>query len=262
MTTLALHHHGPDTGLPLVLLHGFPLDARMWDDVVAQLAGLRIVTVDAPCFADSAAPPGDPSLDSYADALITALAAAGIRRAVVAGLSMGGYAALAVAESQPELLAGIGLLDTKSGRDDESTRLNRLAMARTVETEGADAVAPLIDSILGATSHAERPELLARFRAWLAEVPPTGVNWAQRAMAARPDRTTVLEALDVPSLVLYGDEDQMSPAVLAKQMADALGPSCVVVEVPGAGHMSANENPVVVAEALRDLYNRAAAVDH
>ncbi len=259
---LALHRHGPTTGLPLVLLHGFPLDSRMWDDVVARLGDLPVITVDAPGFGDSPGPddvaaaversPG-PSLETYADAVARSLRAEGVERAVVAGLSMGGYAVLALAERHRSLLAGVGLLDTKAEVDPEDARANRLRVAEEAERSGADAVAGMVDVVLGATTLAERPEVVARLREWLAQAPAEGIAWAQRAMAARPSRLTALEDLEVPGLVLRGAEDATSPQSAAESMARALGQAELVV-VPRAGHMSALEDPGPVADALRRLH--------
>lgn len=262
---LALHDHGPREGLPLVLLHGFPLDSRMWRGVVAELREQRIVTFDAPGFGASPSPrdvaravqrPAEPSLETYADAVAQSLRSVGVSRAVVAGLSMGGYVALALAERHRGLLTGLALLDTKAEADDDAARANRLKVAEDAEERGSEAVAGMIDTVLGTTSHAERPEVVAQMRDWLAQAPPQGIAWAQRAMAARPARTTALEDLEVPGLVLRGTEDEMSPQPAAETMARALGGGSELVMVPRVGHMSAVEDPVAVAAALRAFVGR------
>src|SRR5690625_4507026 len=158
---LALHRHGPPEGLPLVLLHAFPVDSRMWDGVIAHLADLPVITLDAPGFAVSP-PPDDvavalgrapgPSLESYAVAVAQTLRGVGVERAVVAGLSMGGYAALALAERHRSLLAAIGLLDTKGEVDPEDARTGRLRVAEDAEHRGAEAVAGMVDVVLGERS--------------------------------------------------------------------------------------------------------------
>lgn len=256
--TLALHHHGPDDALPLVLLHGFPLDASMWDAVVALLPDVPVVTVDAPGFGGSAAAAGtEPSLEAYADGVADALAHAGVTRAVVAGLSMGGYAVLALAERHRGLLAGIGLLDTKASADDDAAREHRLAAADEAEgAAGSDAVAGMLTTTLGATTLREQPGVVADLRARLAAAPPDGIAWAQRAMAARRDRLHVLADLTVPALVLRGAEDAGAPQEAAEAMAGAL-PDVELVVVPRVGHMTALEAPAAVADALRALHARA-----
>ncbi len=266
MTTtgpLALHRHGPAAGLPLVLLHGFPLDARMWDDVVARLSDLPVITLDAPGFGDSPAPDEvaaavgrdpAPSLETSADAVAATLRAAGVERAVVAGLSMGGYVTLALAERHRGLLAAVGLLDTNAEEDTEEARATRLRVAEEAERTGADAVAGMVDSVLGETTLAERPDVVARMRGWIGEAPAEGIAWTQRAMAARPARMSALEDLEVPGLVLRGAEDSRSPQASAERMARALGGAAELVVVPRVGHMSAVEDPDAVADALRRLH--------
>ncbi|WP_154795097.1 alpha/beta fold hydrolase [Occultella kanbiaonis] len=256
MTALALHRYGPDAdaGVPLVLLHGFPLDSRMWSYVITSLPLVPVVAVDAPGFGASSALP-DGGLEAFADAVAAGLADVGVTRAVVAGLSMGGYVALALAERHPDLLAGLALLDTKASADDEAGRAKRLDVARAARgADGAAAVAPMLATVLGETTHAQRPEVVEEVRGWLAQAPPSAISWAQESMAVRPDRHPVLEDLrerGVAGLVLRGAEDVMASAQDHERMARALGVD--VVQVPASGHLSAVETPQPVAHALAEL---------
>lgn len=254
---VVLHDLRSGSGLPLVLLHAFPLDARMWTDVAALLPGdVPVLAADLPGLGAAAgAPLPEPSLEAAADAVARALRSAGHDRAVVAGLSMGGYVTLALAERHPALVAGLGLLDTKSTADPDDARANRLRVASVVEAAGTvDEVLPMATALLGAASR-EHPELVARLEAWIGAQAPAGVAWSQRAMAARPDRTAVLAGYRGPALVLVGEEDQPTPVSAARAMADALGIQPVVV--PAAGHLTAVEAPSAVATALGDLVRRA-----
>lgn len=263
---LAMYRSGPDAPVPLVLLHGFPLDALMWEDVVTLLPDVPVITMDAPGFGDSPSyedvavavgAPGEPGLEGYADAVVATLRAAGVGRAVVVGLSMGGYAALAIAERHPAVVAGIGLLDTKASADDDAARANRHRVARAAAGElGSRAVAPMVNGLLGVTSRAERLALVAEVQGLLEAAPVPGIVWAQEAMARRPDRLGVLATLHVPGLVLRGAEDTLSTQGDVESMARAL-PDSELVVVPVAGHMTALENPEPVAEALRRLRERA-----
>lgn len=253
--TATLHQVRPGTGLPLVLLHAFPLDSRMWADVAPRVDG-PVLAVDLPGMgaAQGVALP-EPALEASADAVAAVLAEAGHHRAVVAGLSMGGYVALALAERHPALVAGLGLLDTKATADTEDARANRLRVAEVVESAGTvDEVLPMATALLGEASR-ERPELVARLEALIGAQPPASVAWSQRAMAARPDRTAVLTGYRGPALVLVGEEDRPTPVAEAQGMAAALGVEAVVV--PGAGHLTAVEAPGPVAAALGDLLGRA-----
>jgi pimeloyl-ACP methyl ester carboxylesterase len=250
-----------EDALPLVLLHAFPLDSRMWDAAGAFVAGSRAVyAVDLPGSPAHAVDlPEPPSLDACADLVADALADLGVTRAVVAGLSMGGYAALALAERHPSLVAGLGLVDTKSVADAPEAAANRLARAARLEASGSVAeVVPDVDVLLGETSRAVRHDLRDQVLGWIAEQVPAGLAWQQRAMAARPDRTGVLRAYRGPVVVVVGNEDVPTPVAQAEAMAAAAGGAPLVV-VRGAGHLTALEDPAAVAAALAELAERVDA---
>lgn len=246
------------TGEPLVLLHAFPLDSAMWASLVPELAGVaRVVLVDLPGLGASPLPTvGEPSLDVSAEGVVGVLDRLGLRRAVLAGVSMGGYVALAVARRHPERVAGLALIDTKAEADADEARANRFRMADAVLGEtGTRALVPMLDTLLGPTTHARRPLLVDAVRRWLADAPPAGVAWSQRAMAARPDSTTVLAGLTVPTAVVVGEEDRLTPLSDARAMVAAL-PDSVLTVMPGAGHLSPLEAPRAVAQALTGLVVR------
>ena len=111
-------------------------------------------------------------------------------------------------------------------------------------------------ALLGETSRADRPDLVEHLEDWITDQGPRGIAWAQRAMAARPDRTEVLRAFAGPATVVVGEQDELSPIDAARHMAVALADARLVV-VPGAGHMTAIENPEPVAVALGDLLRRS-----
>lgn len=243
--------------LPLVLLHAFPFDSRMWSAVAALLPGPAAVhLVDLPGTPMHAVGLPEPSLDTAADEIVRLLADVGIGQAVVAGLSMGGYVALALAERHPEVVAGLGLVDTKSVADTREAAARRLATADALESSGTlDAVLPTVDGLLGVTTRTAHPDTREKVHAWAAEQLPAGLAWCQRAMAARPDRTEVLRRFSGPVTVVVGDEDEVTPVEQARTMADAAGATLVVV--PRVGHLSAVEDPPPVATALGELVARA-----
>ncbi|WP_309135517.1 alpha/beta hydrolase [Cellulomonas sp.] len=247
------------TATPVVLLHGFPLDHRMWDDVAAQLGRDRTVLApDLPGPADALDAVG-PTLDDAADRVAEAVRAAGVERAVVAGLSMGGYVALALLERHPELVAGLALVDTKSTADAPEARAKRLDVAARVEESGTvDAVRGMVDTVLGETTRTAHPEVVQRVAAWIDEQPPARVAWSQRAMAARTDRTEVLRRFTGPVVVVVGDEDEVTRVDAAEDLAKVAGGAPLVV-VPRAGHLTAVEDPAAVATALVELAQRVDA---
>ncbi|MDO5496180.1 MAG: alpha/beta hydrolase [bacterium] len=266
MAAIALHLDHRPAETPLVLLPPFPFDARFWDAVRALLTDLPVVVADPPGFGDSAAPAelaqsvGEeetPALTIYARGIAAALDELGVERIVLAGLSIGGYSAMAFAELFPQRLAGIGLLDTAAEEDPEQKKADRREMADTVES-GEDPGEILLESLPNMVSAAtleEREDVTSTLKGWYAEAPAAGVIWSQRAMANRPGRLQVLRGLDIPALVVRGAEDAVSSAESAEAMASALGTN--VVEIPDAGHLSGVEAPGAVAAALRDLWERA-----
>ncbi len=283
MTTdglLAVHTYRRASGtttLPLVLLHGFPLDRRMWDDVVGLLPGDRpVLALDLPGLgaspsgedvAEALGRAGEVSLEVAADAVASTLADLDVDSAVVAGLSMGGYVAMALAERHPDLVAGLALLDTKSTADAPQAVANRLRIADAVVAETSlEPVLGMRTTLLGETDRTLRPDLVARLEQWILDQGPAGVAWSQRAMAARPDRTGVLEAFPRPSVVVVGDEDELSPVDAAEHMDRALAldvDDALRVELtvlPRVGHMSTIEAPEPVAIALSALSAKADVV--
>jgi len=243
------------TATPIVLLHAFPLDHRMWHDVAAGLAGTRdVLTPDLPVAAGDPLP--EPSLDAAADHVAAAVRAATDGPVVVAGLSMGGYVALALLERHPGLVAGLALVDTRSTADDAEAAARRLEVAAAVEQAGSvDPVRGSVATLLGESTHGARPEVVAQVTAWIDEQDPARVAWAQRAMAARPDRTEVLAAFTGPVTVVVGDEDALTGVDAAEHMTAAADGSLLVV-VPRAGHLTAVEDPAAVVTALTELARR------
>lgn len=275
MTTdgmLALHtlRRGVPGSLPLVVLHGFPVDHRMWWDVTDLLPGERtVIAPDLPGFGTSpsgpdvaaavGADPAVPSIDVMGDGVAASLRAAGVEHAVIAGLSMGGYVALSMVERHPDLVAGLGLLDTKATADDDDARARRLEIARRVRAEHrVEAVYGMRTSLLGATNRVARPDLVERVFGWICDQGPSAVAWAQEAMAARPDRTSLLADYAGPSLVVVGEEDEQSPVDVARGMSYKLTDSDLVI-VPRSGHMTSIESPQPVASGLSRLLRRAEA---
>ncbi len=259
MTAIDLLTLRSGSGLPLLLLHAFPVDHRMWSDVATAMPGNpQVFAVDLPGLGQSPLGGEPASLADSADAVAEALTGHGVRRAVVAGLSMGGYVALALADRHPELIAGLGLVDTKSTADADEAQANRLRIAAAVDqAHSVDPVLGMAGTLLGKTSKTERKHLTARVEEWIRAQRPAGVAWSQRAMAARPDRTHVIAELDVPVAVVVGTEDQLTPIGEAEHMAEASGGP--LVRVPRAGHLSAVEEPVAVAVALAELLAVATA---
>ncbi|HYN56548.1 MAG TPA: alpha/beta fold hydrolase [Motilibacterales bacterium] len=245
-------------GPAVVLLHAFPMDCALWAAQRRPLAdaGFRVITPDLPGFGGSPVLTSPPSLDAMADEVAALLDHLGIERAVVGGLSMGGYVTMALLRRHPQRISAIALADTKAGGDTPEAAATREAVASAVEAAGSAAgvAEGMLPNLLGATTHKSRPDVVATVRRWIGAQPAAGVAWAQRAMAARPDSLADIAAFGGPVLVLYGSEDTISPASDAAAMADAAragGSPTTVVEIPAAGHLTALEDPDAVTHALR-----------
>lgn len=255
---LAATTHGDATGdPPLVLLHAFPLDASMWAGVLPGLRGMgRVLSVDLPGFGGSALPAAAPSLDVVADAVLAVLDDAGHDRAVLAGCSMGGYVALALARRHPQRVVGLALVDTKAEADGDEARDNRERVARAVTADaGTRVLLPMLDTLLGPATRADRPDVVETVRGAVLRARPEAVAWAQRAMAARADATDLLPGLGVPAAVVVGEDDALTGPDLAREMAAAL-PDAVLTVIPRAGHLAPLERPDAVAAALAALVLR------
>ena len=233
---------------PIVLLHAFPLDSRLWDGLRPAL-GPRLLTPDLSGFG-SAPPVSEPSLDAAASAVLATLDEHGVSRAVFGGCSMGGYVAMAVLRAAPERVSGLVLINTKASADTEQARTNRHAMAARAEEEGIGWLADtMLTSLLGATTLAGRPSVEPVLRSLVADQSPASVAWAQRAMAARPDSLALLAGSGLPALIVRGDEDTMIPADEADAMAGVL-PDNERVDLPGVGHLAPLEDPAPLAATL------------
>lgn len=239
-------------GLPVVMIHGFPLDHTIWEPAVPLLRNhARLILPDLRGFGKS---PLDEvskkyTMRMFADDILALLDRLQIEKAAVVGHSMGGYAALAFAHAYPHRLLGLGLICSQAAEDTPEKRQNRLKMADEVKRRGlAHAVEGLPQRLTC------RPELVEPVRAVILRQKPTAVIAAQKGMADRPDATEWLPSITVPSVVISGDEDVIIPNERAHEMAQLLGWSWQV-QIPHAAHMPMMEEPAALADALHKFFH-------
>jgi 3-oxoadipate enol-lactonase len=241
-------------GTPVVLLHAFPLDSRMWLPQVEALGGYEVIVPDLRGFGAGAGLAGEVTdMDLLADDIATLLDERKLERVVLCGLSMGGYVALAFARRHPDRLGGLVLCDTRPGADGDDARAARLAMAERVLAEGVEFLPEvMIPRLLGETTRRDQPELVQTVTRTILDQHPRGIAAAQRGMAERLDSTEVLRRIDVPALVITGLEDDLIAPDESREMAAAIRDSRLV-QVPGAGHLVNLEKADMVNEALLDF---------
>ncbi len=245
-------------GPVLLLLHAFPLGLFMWDAQVEALAAThRVVRFDARGFGGSAAGDGPLTMERIADDGAALLDHLGIDKAVVGGCSMGGYAAFAFVRRHPQRLAGLVLQDTKAGADAAEAKANRATLAAKVLAEGASAaVEAFLPKLVGETTHRERPAVVAALRERILATSPQAIANALQGLAARADSRETLPTIAVPTLVLVGTEDVLTPPPEAVTMAAAI-PRARLDVIPGAGHLANLESPDAVNAALRAFLARS-----
>jgi pimeloyl-ACP methyl ester carboxylesterase len=238
----------------VVLLHAFPVNHHLWDGQVNLLerAGYTVYAPDLGGFGTSELPSA-PTLFDMVAPVLTRLS----KPAVFVGLSMGGYLLMELLRRSPERVAGAVFVDTKATSDAPQARQARFDLARRMAsdpnmTEFADTLLP---NLLGGTTLARRPGVVATVRGWIEAAPPAAVANASRAMADRIEAVPILRHYEGPAMVVWGSEDLVSPASEQEIMLDAM-PQAVGREIPGVGHLSAVEDPGalndVLLDALRD----------
>ena len=255
MTVVDLHVREAGEGLPVVLLHAFPLSSAMWLDQRNGLADTcRVITPDLRGFGGSQLGFDEPSLDAMADDVASLLDRLDLPEVLLGGLSMGGYVAMAFLRRHLGRVSALLLADTKASADPQPAKDKRLRIASTLDEDGSAQVLvdEVLPSLIGATTKREQPLVQGRVRALVEAAPPQAAAWAQRAMAGRPDSLDTLRAADVPAVVILGEEDELASRADGEAMVDAL-PQGRLVMVPGAGHLSAVEAPDTFSTAVREL---------
>lgn len=235
-------------GTPLVLLHGYPLDRTIWNDVAEMLLDdFDLIMPDMRGFGQSDVMEADRSIMAYASDVAGLIERLGIRKAHVAGHSMGGYVALAFARTYPRQIAGLGLVASQQLADTEDRKSARHATAEQILKNG---VGEVVDGMSPQLS--PNTEIQAFVRRVISNQRPMGLAVALDAMAGRPDSTDVLRSFSAPAVIIHGASDALIPVERAREMRLLL-PAAHYLELTGVGHMPMMENPAAVAEALRFL---------
>ena len=255
---LSVAYEDVGRGLPVVLLHAFPLDREMWMPQFGPLsaAGFRVLAPDFPEFGCSTPGADAFTIDRAADLIADFLEALSIPRAVVGGLSMGGYVAMSFARRHPALLIGLILADTKAAPDDAAARDNRDKQIAAIHAIGPAAVAEsMLPKLLSEHTRSHNPEAVALARKIATRQTEAAMTAALYALRDRPDAAPGLKDIRVPTLVIEGEFDAITPPLTAARIAGMIQIS-EVQSIRNAGHLSNIENPDAFNRGLLDFLIR------
>ncbi len=248
-----MHYLEQGQGLPVVLLHGFPLDSRVWEPLLLRLKGNhRFIAPDLRGFGQSTGG-GAFTMESAADEVHGLLEQLGALPCVLGGLSMGGYIALEFAQRCPKDLKGLMFIDTKAQADTADARQARDEMIDLVRREGAKAVADrMLPKMLGDDTIRRRPQVLRDLQAIMESCPAETIAHALAGMRDREDHTANLASIPVPALVMVGESDALIPIATAEAMRREI-PHATLAVIESAGHMAPMEQPDQVASVIESF---------
>jgi 3-oxoadipate enol-lactonase len=247
-----IHGNGPD----VVLLHPFPANHKFWLPLVDALASrFRLILPDLRGHGRSSPGEGVATMQKHARDVLRVCDANDVHGAVFIGCSIGGYINFEIWRQARERVKAFAFIDTKAPADSPEAQANRRRAADDVLTRGPE---PFIDNLLpklvGRSTRANRPDIIAGVRAMMTEAPAAGIAAVQRGMAERPDSTPLLATITVPTLVMFGDEDDVPLAEGEAIRGGIRGAEMRVIEK--AGHYSPFEKPEEAGRILRDWLER------
>lgn len=255
--TMEYQTEGPRTGLPVVFIHGFPFSRAMWAPQIEAVKDRHYaVSYDVRGHGGSAVGDGQYSVEYFVDDLIGLLDHLRISRAVLVGLSMGGYIALRATERHPERVRGLVLADTRAEADGNEGKVKRAQQARIVKSEGMRRFAePFLAGLFDERTFRTMPETVELIRTLILGTAPAAVAGTLLALAARTDSTASLYAIRVPTLILVGQHDALTPPSASRAMKEKI-PGAELHVIPRAGHVANLENAPAFNDHLREFLER------
>lgn len=252
---LAFREAGDPRGLPVVLLHAFPMSAAMWEPQLAALKDYHLILPDLRGFGTTAL--STPWFIEHAvDDLFETLSSISIEKAVLVGLSMGGYVALRAVEKNPSRVKALVLCDTRAEADTNEGKAKRAAAVDFVRTRGVAAfLDPFLADALSTKTKTDKPKVVEFLKGVALKASADAVMAALAALASRGDMTAALPGIKVPAAVLVGSQDKITPLPLSELMRSRI-PGAELHIVPDAGHFSNAENPEAFNERLVSFLKR------
>ena len=236
------------TGALLVLLHGFPLDHHLWDEVAPLLGDtFDLILPDLRGFGESTTVDTPYTMDDYASDIAGLLDHLGVQKAAIVGHSMGGYVALAFARLYPERVSGLGLVSSQAPADPPERKEGRYKSAADVADKGIGGVVEAMTA-----KFTPDPRLQTVAREMMERQQPAAYIGALKAMAERADSTALLSSFAFPVVIVHGDADALIPIDRAREAKAAI-PHAQLVELKGVGHIPMMEAVNETADALKRL---------
>jgi len=236
------------SGKPLVLVHGYPLDHTIWNEVLPLLeSDFDVILPDLRGFGQSTTVESQYTIADMAEDVAGLLDQLGIEKSAIVGHSMGGYVSLAFARAHPERVAGLGLVASQAPADPPERKQGRYEAAEEIVKTG---VQPVAEGMPAKLTPDERVQ--AFVRGLIAAQHPAGLAGALKAMAERDDSSSILSSFQFPVVVVHGDVDELIPVQRAREVKAAI-PNATLMELPGGGHMPMLEDPQATAAALKYL---------
>ncbi|MFK5926902.1 MAG: alpha/beta fold hydrolase [Desulfuromusa sp.] len=256
-TTIYYEDSGDSAGTPVVFVHGFPFSSAMWSEQL-KLVGrnFRTIAYDLRGLGKSAIGDGQYTIESHVDDLLALLDHLNIHRAIIVGFSMGGYITLRALERNPDRFLAVALCDTRCEADDNAGKIKRANAARMVKKEGAAGFAKtFIPAVFSPDSVHNNTAAVADISAIINATAPVAIAGNLIAMAARTDTSAVLSKITVPTLIMVGEVDTVTPPQAARYMHDNIAGAELQL-IPDAGHMSNMENPQIFNSHLMTFLQR------
>ncbi len=249
-----LHCADMGLGVPVVLIHGYPLNHKIWQNQFVLSKHYRILAPDLPGFGETPSISGM-SIADYADLILKLLDKENIEKAVVMGHSMGGYIALEFAARYKKRLLGLGLVCTQAGADSEEARANRMKTIERVHAEGKGFVIDTMAGKLTSAKNLSDAELIRQLKSIMQGATDKGIATALKAMAGRSDHLSTLEKIRVPILIIAGAEDALIPVEKSAAMAEKLSKRTFEI-ISGAGHVAMMEKPEAFNRSLIEFLKK------
>lgn len=242
--------HGP----PVVLIHGFPLNRSMWRPQIEALRDrFTMIVPDLRGFGESDVPEENLTLDTYAGDVLGLLDALGHQRVALGGLSMGGYVVFRILARAASRIGKVIIADSRAGADSDEGRERRYAAIKRIRTQGPEGfLGEFTAQLVGPTTKARRPAVMSATKQIVGSPPAASLVAALSAMATRPDSRPLLASVTVPTLVVVGEEDTITPPAAAEEIASGVRDGRLVT-IPDAGHMSSLEAPDAFNRAVREF---------